>query len=106
MKNLITTLTTVLIALASGSAFAEKIVITGQPITLQRQGEVYVAPETYKPSPNYQYVVIDGKERACFLDVRPDLVNLDVVSINVQAGAEKATWNCYATDPTYFVIQR
>src|SRR5690242_6453728 len=106
MKNLIIKSVFLWVVIFSTSAFAEKIIITGQPITLEKQGDVYVTPQTYKLTPNYQYVVIDGKERACFLDKRPDLVNLDVVSINVQVGSEKATWNCYSPDPTYFVIQR
>jgi hypothetical protein len=89
----------------SANAFAEKIVIIGEPITLQRQGEMYVVPETYRPTQNYQYVNIDGTKRACFLDRRPDFVNLDVVSINVLIGSQRATWNCYSLDPTYFVIQ-
>jgi len=107
MKNIIAKSMTFCLMIFSVSAFAEKIVITGQPITLEKKkGDVYVTPQTYKLTPNYQYVIIDGKERACFLDKRPDLVNLDVVSINVLVGTEKATWNCYSPDPTYFVIQR
>jgi hypothetical protein len=61
-------------------------------------------PKTYKVQ-DYLYAVIDGKQRACFLDKKPDLVNIDVVSINVQYGTQQATWNCYSPDPTYFVIQ-
>lgn len=106
MKNIIIKTATLCLAVFSTAAFAEKIIITGQPITLEKQGEIYVTPDTYKVNKDYQFAVIDGKERACFLDKRPDFVNLDVVSINVQVGTEKATWNCYTPDPTYFVIQR
>ncbi len=94
------------LAAFSANAFAEKIIITSHPVVLEKQGELYVVPGTYKVAKDFQYVVIDGKERACFLDKRPDLVNIDVVSINVQIGADRATWNCYAPDPTYFTIQR
>ncbi len=106
MKNIITKVTTLLLVVFSASAFAEKFVITGQPVTLEKQGSVYVTPQNYKLTPDYQYVIIDGKERACFLDKKADLVNLDVVSINVKVGSDNAIWNCYTTDPTYFVIQR
>ena len=89
----------------STSVFAEKIVIKGEPLILEKRGEIYIVPGTYKVQ-DYQYVIIDGQRRACFLDKRPDFVNIDVVSINVQVNStETATWNCYAVDPSYFVIQ-
>jgi len=106
MMNIMIKAVAVSLALFSASAFADKIIITGQPIVLERQGDFYVAPKNYTVNPNYQYVLIDGKERACFLDARPDFVNLDVVSINVQVGTERATWNCYTPDTTYFEIKR
>jgi hypothetical protein len=106
MKNILKT-ATLLLTVCSISAFAaEKIVITGAPIVLQKQGDLYLVPENYKATQNYTYVDIEGTKRACFLDKKPDLTNIDVVSINVQIGSEKATWNCYATDPTYFVIEQ
>ena len=106
MKNTLLKLATACLAIFSANAFAEKIIITGQPLVLEQKGEVYVTPETYKFTQPYQYVAINGTPRACFLDKRPDFVNVDVVSINVQMGAQKATWNCYATDPNYFAIQK
>lgn len=106
MKNTVVKMAALGLALFSVNAFAEKIIITGQPYMLQKQGDFYVVPDTaYKATLPYQYVTVEGKQRACFLDRRPDFVNLDVVSINVQVGGQPATWNCYATDPTYFVVQ-
>ncbi len=93
------------LALFSVSAFAEKFVITGQPIILEKNGEIYVVPQQTKLTRDFQYVTIDGKSRACFLDKRPDFVNLDVVSINVKVGTDTASWNCYSLDPTHFVIE-
>jgi hypothetical protein len=105
MKSRIIAAATVCLAVFSASAFAEKITITGQPVRLEKNGDIYVVPSDYKVAPTYQYVVIDGQNRACFLDKRPDFTSLDVVSINVQVGVEKATWNCYSIDPTYFVVE-
>lgn len=106
MKKLITPVIATAIALFSANAFAEKIIIKGSPLVLQKQGEVYVVPETYKVQ-DYQYVEINGVKRACFADIRPDFTNVDVVTINIQMGANKSTWNCYAiTDTNYFVIQQ
>lgn len=106
MKNTIIKTAAIFLALFSASAFAEKIIITGQPVTLEKKGNYYVVPDTYTPTSTYQYVVIDGVQRACFLDKRADLTNVDVVSISVLVGGKNATWNCYAPDPSYFVIQR
>lgn len=106
MKKSIIKTATLLLTVFSVSAFAaEKIVIKGEPIVLQKQGDLYLVPDNYKATQNYNYVDIEGTKRACFLEKKPDLTNLDVLSINVQMGSEKATWNCYATDPTFFVIE-
>ncbi len=106
MKNLIIKTAAICLTIFSASSFAfDKITITGQPVTLEKQGDIYVVPDNYKLTQNYQYVLVDGKERACFLDKRPDFVNLDVVSINVKLGGENATWNCYSPDPKFFIIQ-
>jgi len=106
MKNVIKLATVCLSVVFSANALADKVTITGSPITLEKNGEIYMVPETYKVTTDYRYVVVDGKERACFLEQRPDLTSVDVIALNVQIGTEKATWNCYAVDPTYFVIQR
>lgn len=105
MKNIILKPLALCFMVFSASAFADKVVINGEPLVLEKRGEIYVVPDTYKVTKDYQYVVIDGTKRACYLDKRPDFVNLDVVSINVQVGGEKGTWNCYSLDPTYFVVQ-
>ncbi len=105
MKNVLIKAAVLSIAMVSGTAFAEKVVISGEPVVLEKQGDMYMVPGTYKARQDYQYVVIDGTKRACFLDKRPDFANLDVVSINVKVTGETATWNCYSIDPTYFVVQ-
>lgn len=105
MRNLIMSVAAAGLAMVSVSAFAEKYTITGQPIILQKDGEIYVVPQQAKLTRDFQYVNIDGKARACFLDKRADFVNLDVVTINVKVGADTAAWNCYSLDPTYFVIE-
>ena len=104
MANLIVRSAIICLAAISTSAYADKLVIKGEPMVLEKQGEVYIVPETYKVQ-EFQYVVIDGQKRACFLDKMPDFVNVDVVSIMVQTGPTKSTWNCYSPDPKYFVIQ-
>jgi hypothetical protein len=104
MKQLIIKSVCLSLAVFSSSVFAEKLVIKGEPIVLEQKDGTYIVPDTYKVQ-NFQYVIIDGKKRACFVDKQPDLVNLDVISINVLLGKEKATWNCYSPDPVFFVVQ-
>ena len=100
-----TTILALSIALFSANAFAEKMIVKGDPLVLQKNGDIYIVPETYKVQ-EYQYVDFDGTKRACFLDKRADLSKLDVITINVKAGADQATWNCYSIDPTFFDIQK
>lgn len=106
MKNLLVTTAFLGLAACSASAFAvEKITITGKPVLLEKQGEMYVYPSGSTLGKDYQYVTIDGKDRACFTEKKTDWGNLEVVTINVQAGKEKALWNCYSLDPSFFVIE-
>jgi hypothetical protein len=105
MKHLFIKSVVLYLAVFSTSAFAEKLVIKGEPLVLEQKDGTFIVPDTYKVQ-NFQYVIINGKKRACFVDKQPDLVNLDVISINVLIGQEKATWNCYSPDPVFFVIQQ
>ena len=105
MKNTLVKLAILTVSLFSASAFANKLVITGEPLALEKRGETYIVPETYNSALPYQYVTVEGQQRACFLDKRPDFGSLDVQSLNVQIGSQTATWNCYTTDPTYFTVE-
>ncbi len=105
MKNVIVKAATLCVLAFSASAFAEKMTVTGEAIVLDKQGDVYVVPETFKVSPTFQYVVVDGTKRACFTEKQTNFGDLDVVTIDVKLGAEKASWNCYALDAAYFDVK-
>ncbi|HRE32222.1 MAG TPA: hypothetical protein PLD88_09645 [Candidatus Berkiella sp.] len=105
MKNMIIKMAAIGLVAFSASAFAEKLIITGEPVILEKQGDLYVVPETYKVADNFQYVVIDGIKQACFLEKQADFSSLNVVTINVKLGDQQATWNCYPLDTTYFEIK-
>lgn len=102
-KLLIYTITTCLMAF-SFNAFAEKITITGEPVVIEKRGEIYYAPESYKPTANYRFVTVEGKKRVCYLEKQPGLVNLDVLFLNLDIGGEKQSWNCYDANPEYFIV--
>lgn len=89
----------------SFSAFADKVTITGEPVIIEKRGEIYYAPETYKPTVDYRYVTVDGKQRVCYLEKQPGLVNLDVLFLNLDIGGQKQGWNCYEANPEFFIIQ-
>ncbi|MCS5711558.1 hypothetical protein [Candidatus Berkiella aquae] len=105
MKNMIIKTAVIGLIAFSASAFAEKLIITGEPVILEKQGDLYVVPETYKVADNYQFAVIDGTKRACFLEKKADFASLNVVTINVKVGGQQATWNCYPLDTTYFEVK-
>ncbi len=92
----------------SFSSFADKVIITGEPVVIERQGDIYVAPKTfnqYKSETDYLYVTIDNEKKVCYLGKYPGL-NLDASDIIVDIDGKKYTWKCYTYDPKYFVIQK
>lgn len=90
---------------SSFSAFADKIIVTGEPVELEQSGDTYVVPSTLKPSQEgFYYVKIGGKVNACYLSTQPALVKLTPENVAVKIQDEKVTWSCYPLDPTYFVV--
>lgn len=105
MKNTILKICGIAILAFSLPAFADKIVIKGEPVLLEKRGEIYYAPATLKTTNTYQYVTIGTEKRVCYLEKQPDLVSLNVLMLNVDVGGQQHTWNCYSYDPNFFVNQ-
>jgi hypothetical protein len=103
MKNIKNTAICLLLAGFSASVFADTVTITGAPITLEKRGEEYYVPDTYKPGAQYNYVTIGETKRVCYLDKQPN-IKLDPVTLNVRVGQETAIWTCYDSDPKYFTV--
>lgn len=104
MKAISYCLTALCLGAFSMSAFADKVTIKGEPVVIEKRGDVYYVPDTYKSPGNYYYVTMDGAKRVCYLEKQPSL-RLDAMSVNVMVGGEKRTWNCYTYDDTYFVVE-
>lgn len=92
------------LAVLSFPTFANKVVITGEPVTLQQNGEDYSLPQDYRGSTSYYYVTVNGSKRVCYLTEQPSLASLNLLLINVDVGGKKTKWSCYPVDETYFQV--
>jgi len=83
-----------------------KVTITGEPVVLQQEGDVYALPKGYTTTNSYYYVTVDGTKRVCYLEKQPTLTVLDkdLTLIDVQVDGKKVKWNCYPFDETYFEV--
>ncbi|CAM3046185.1 Uncharacterised protein [Legionella steigerwaltii] len=84
------------------SSYAEKILITGQPVILEKQGDVYYVPSDYKTTTSYYYVTVEGGRRVCYMEKQPTLTALDTSTLEVNYNGSTLTWVCYPFDTNYF----
>ncbi|MCE0724417.1 MULTISPECIES: hypothetical protein [Legionella] len=92
------------LTLFNAVSFAEKIIITGQPIILEKQGNIYYVPSDYQSTQSYYYVSVNGKRQVCYIDKQPELSALDTSTLEVNYHGSSLTWVCYPFDSNYFVI--
>ena len=81
MKTIVLKMSFLCLMMFSFSSFAEKVIITGAPVVLEQNGEVYTLPSTYTSTTTYHYVTIGGKNRVCYLDQQPTMASLDPMII-------------------------
>ncbi len=93
-----------LMMMLSFSSFADKILIIGEPVVLEKQGTVYHLPSGHVSTTAYHYVTIDGRHRVCYLEPQPTLASLDVLTINVDVDGAVTTWNCYEYNTADFAV--
>ena len=105
MNKLTTTLASGLLAFFSVNAFADKVTISGDPVTLEKRGDVYYVPDTYKTTSDYYYVNVDNTKRVCYGSAKPEFAQLHGSPLMVEIGGEKRTWQCYDYSPDYFTVQ-
>ncbi len=103
MKTTLSFISLVLVVL-SFPTFASKVIITGEPVTLQQSGEVYSLPQGYQESGNYYYVTVNGSKKVCYLAEQPSLASLNLLMLNVDIGGKRVKWSCYPVDETYFQV--
>lgn len=91
---------------ASSASFADKVFVTGEPIVLEKRGDVYYVPSTVtETTSTYHYVTVDGKNRVCYAEPQPTLASLDVMAVQVNVGGSAVTWNCYEYNTQYFEVR-
>jgi hypothetical protein len=83
-------------------ALANKIAITETPVVLEKQGDNYALPNSYKMSTLYYYVIADGSRQVCYLDKQPELSALNIRKISVKIKNSLIDLICYPFDPNYF----
>jgi len=105
MKTFILGLSSVLLMLSSMTSFADRVVITGDPIMLEQRGDVYHVPTDYTLTGPYHFVRVGGERRVCYAETQPDLANLNVMLVHVDVNGRQVQWHCYEYDTTHFEIR-
>lgn len=103
MKRLTLGVVSASLLLCSFSAFADKVVIKGEPVVVEKRGDVYYVPEDYRATADYYYVTVDGARKVCYAERQPN-ISLEVTPLSVDIGGKRAVWNCYTYDETYFTV--
>lgn len=107
MKTITLAICSLLFMIFSATTFAdEKIIITGNPVVLEQQGNAYSIPNTYTTTTttSYNYVTVGGDNRVCYLTTQPNLASLNLQVISVNAGNQLVQWYCYLYDDDYFTV--
>ncbi|KTC91768.1 hypothetical protein [Legionella cincinnatiensis] len=86
----------------STASYANKIVIIGNPVILEKQGNFYYLPNRYTITTSYYYVILDGVRQVCYIDKQPALSALNTKHIDVNYKGSTMTWICYPYDNNYF----
>ena len=93
------------LALIGFSAFCERILITGKPVTLQLHPGYFTFPLMYTDrNLGYYFVTITGTNRVCYLKPQPQLAGLDAIQIIIEKNGLKLPWNCYQESPNFFEL--
>jgi hypothetical protein len=95
-------LTSALLVAFNISAFAEKIVVTGNPVVLTKSGDYYTVPADFTPTGDYYYVTVDGANKVCYAQEQATLTSLTPTTVTVKVSDNQAKWVCYPYDETYF----
>lgn len=107
MKKIFLSMGLSALLLASLSAFADKMIITGQPVMVTKSGDAYKIPttSTYTPTSDYYYVTVDNTRRVCYRDVQPGLSSVNSMDASLMIGTDKVPVHCYNYSADYFTVQ-
>lgn len=107
MNKTFLTITMLSLSMLSANVLADKIVIKGDPVVVEKQGEMYVVPSsatvTTVSSDPYLFTVNDTKE-VCYKEVQPALAKVDLGIMKFKMGNDSVSMHCYTYSPEYFVV--
>ena len=105
MSKIISYLIMVTLILFSASVLADRIVVSGQPVSLEQRGETYYYPaNTAAPSGDYRYVTVGNNNNVCYMQDNP-AIGVNSSLLNVDVGGATQSWHCYPAADTYFDIR-
>lgn len=105
MKIKLYSLFSLVLAMMSFSAFADKVVITGTPTALEKNGDMYKLPADFTPAGDYYYVTVDGTDRVCYPTVQSTLGSLKPMAIKVDMNGKPVDWQCYEKSDEFFEVK-
>lgn len=105
MKVFIMSLMSFLILTVGSLALAEKIVVTGNPVVVEQQGDFYVPATTVTSTNDYYYFTFGNTKRVCYREVQPALAKLDFIIFKVRVGSDVVSMHCYDYNADYFVVE-
>ena len=102
MKNLAMSLMCLFLVMSSITGFSNVNVISGKPAELEFVQDYYTLPASYVVTPGYRYITLNNVERVCYLSIKPELKDLDMLRLVIQENGTKFLWNCYQYNPRFF----
>lgn len=104
MKKIILSILTLSSLGFATSAIADRVVIEGGPIVIERQGDVYVPKGDFSASSEPYYFVLDNSKRVCYRQPQDTFAKIQTgpMAVRLQSG-EIVNMYCYSYDPQYFV---
>ena len=102
MKRSLLNILTFLLVLFSAAAFSDKLIIAGKPVALEFHEGYYSFPASYRAPVGYHFIILNHTDRVCYLDKKPQLARLDMLTIVIEEHDSKLQWNCYQYNPSYF----
>lgn len=104
MKNIYLAIL-VSLGVLSANAYADKIVIGGEPTVIQKEGDVYVVPSTVSTTSTAPYFFsVNNTKQVCYKEVQPALAKVDLGILRFKMGNDTVSMHCYTYSPDYFEV--
>lgn len=108
MKNRFFKISILALMCLGTSAFAQKIIIKEKPVTVVKEGSVYVVP-TQTDDSDYYYLDVDNTKRVCYktIQTEPTFSKLksEPLTVKMSGSTDTITLHCYTYDPEYFTTE-